>query len=442
MTQIFRSVRFNIILFAILAFGAAVGTLVPQVAENPGKVEAWRHLHPYFSRGLEIFSAFDIYHSWWYVALLGLMAFDVVLCKLWNKPPDHGLVELPEEEDLPELPKPAQILGKPYRLERSVSKAPTALAQIVERSLGKRGFHVERHERQGRVCLEAGRHRIQRWGSYVSHVSLVVILLGAGIGGVFGFEEFLPIPVGKFARMQNKPWVLHVDDFKVDYYPGTRNPSLFQSKLRVYENDKLLAEDKIIVNEPLGVGAVNVYQASWGLTGSIRKALLDVNGKPTVLDGVKPLKIPGTPWEARILEFIPDFGLGPNGPFWKSTELKNPALKLGLFRGKNLESTVWAFTFPVPEHAQSGPKMTIVDVDPIPFSGLQVAYNPGYPVILFGALSLLSGLCLLFYTHQRRLWVLLEPHSSGSTSLTIGGWSSRGGRDFEREFQDIVQSWH
>lgn len=443
MLQIFRSVRFNIVIFSLLALASAVGTLVPQVTENPEKVTRLTQTHPLWARVLEIFHAFDIYHSWWYVALLTLMAFDVVVCKLWKHPPDQGLAQLPEDEDLPDLPQTAQILGKPYRFQRVFLVAPSLLAKTVKDSLKKRRFHIVEHRRDGTLYLEAARHRLQRWGSYISHVSLVLILLGAGAGSFFGFEEFLPIPVGRSAVMKNRPWTIHVDDFQIKYYEGTLTPSLFESTLRIFHDQTLWKQGRIIVNEPLSLQGVKVYQASWGSTGRLQRAVLDVEGRTVALEADHLVRLPGTSWQARMEEFIPDFGIGPEGPFWKSTELKNPGLRLGLYQNGKFVARHWVFMEEIPmlNKIQKGPRMVIKEVDPVLFSGLQVAFNPGYPVIIAGSLFFLFGLCLLFYLHQRRLWILLEPNGSG-TSLSMGGWSSRGPRDFERDFQTLVRSWN
>jgi hypothetical protein len=61
--KLFRSVRFNIYLFLVIAVASAAGTFLPQ--EKASEV---------------------VYHSWWFAALLALMAFDVIVCKLRRLP--------------------------------------------------------------------------------------------------------------------------------------------------------------------------------------------------------------------------------------------------------------------------------------------------------------------------------------------------------------------
>ena len=51
------------------------------------------------------------------------------------------------------------------------------------------------------MALVASRHRLQRWGSYVSHIAIVVILLGAMMKNLLGFETFLPILEGRSSNV-------------------------------------------------------------------------------------------------------------------------------------------------------------------------------------------------------------------------------------------------
>src|SRR5258708_4030338 len=97
MSSIFRSIRFNVILFLIIAALAAIGTFLPQTTDNAEKVAALLAHHPLVGNWLNACGFFDLYHTFLFAGLLGLMAFDVIVCKLWNKPPDPGLVPLPEE---------------------------------------------------------------------------------------------------------------------------------------------------------------------------------------------------------------------------------------------------------------------------------------------------------------------------------------------------------
>jgi cytochrome c biogenesis protein ResB len=85
------------------------------------------------------------------------------------------------------------------------------------------------------------------------------------------------------------------------------------------------------------------------------------------------------------------------------------------------------------------PPFILAAIDPVLFSGIQVAYDPGFKVVLVGSLLWFIGMIGLFYLHRRRLWVLVEPAGDASR-VSVGGWSSRGPREFEAEFGRLLES--
>ena len=292
--RLLRSVRFNIFLFLVIAGACALGTFLPQAGEVPEKVQEFLVLHPSLGPVLERLGLFNLFYSTWFMALLGLMAFDIVVCKLHRKPPDPGLVRLPQEEDEKPLAETA-LLAKPFR-GRLGSPLPLEMAAAAAGGvLGARGYAVEVSRAQGKVLVTGTRHRLQRWGSYVSHVSLVVILLGALVKALFGFEEMLPILEGTSRVMKHQPWEVFVDRFEMKTYPGTRTPSLFASDLRVvdvsmealaqagdFEDGKLLAKKRIVVNDPVSVPVGPFFTPArrrMSIPGVSARPCLRVNGR-------------------------------------------------------------------------------------------------------------------------------------------------------------------
>src|SRR5690242_7677354 len=82
-TRPFRSVRFNVGLFFTIAIASAIGTLLPQ---NKPVEQALARFGPFWTSIFEKAGFLDLYHTWWFSGLLGLMAFDVVACKLRGLP--------------------------------------------------------------------------------------------------------------------------------------------------------------------------------------------------------------------------------------------------------------------------------------------------------------------------------------------------------------------
>jgi cytochrome c biogenesis protein len=502
--SLFRSIKFNVILFVIIAALSALGTFIPQTADNGAKVSEFLANNPTWGKILNSWGFFNIYHTFLFAALLALMAFDVVVCKLWNKPPDPGLIPLPAEQTREELSLQA-LRKKPHRLEGTLEGSPAHIAKNVMQRLKKQSYSVKKVNLPGGgTALLASRHRAQRWGSYVSHISLVVILVGALLKSLLGFETFLPVLEGQAANVTeplfatlsaDKPlddgkkltpmqrlnaiaripgdlhkklqrtsldpianWTLSVEKMTVDFYQNSATPSTFASKIRLYDLDKPLADTTIRVNQPLDVRRVRFYQASWGVTGMIRGSVLRVGNKTIDANMKEFFPVPGQPWLARVEHYLPDFTISSDGqPTTASLEWKNPALVIGFYNKKKdrlgtlavsapspvtpADAKPWGYLFMGGGHIAVQPPIQVLGVQPILFSGVQVTYDPGYPVIFTGVIFMLLGLGALFYLHQRRVIVFIRPGTKDEeVRVDIGGWSSRGEKEFAHEFKSLFRS--
>ncbi len=450
--KIFRSVRFNIFLGLLIALGSAVGTFLPQIPDAPEKVSAYQFAHPEIYRALAVFGLFDLYHTWWFMGMLGLMAFDIVLCKLWNKPPDHGIIALP-----PELTREAEIERhlaqkeaalrlKPFRADLT-TEMPAGEARNKARAFFEgAGFHLS-HELAGQAGASfiATKHRAQRWGSYTAHIALVVILLGALIKGLWGFTEMVPVLEGRSRAVMSKPgWQVFVDKFTIKYYDGTYEPKSYSSVLRVENGSTVLGEKTIGVNDPLDIGGVRFYQASWGAGGMFRSVTLKIGEHFLQLPQRTPGKIEGTPFTVAADMLLPSFRITNGQADSDGLDLKNPAVRFTFMLGAHKTSPLWLFEndpkMCMVEDADGNlsrapvPPFQLADIDPVLFSGIQVAYDPGFKVVLTGSILWLLGMIGTFYLHRRRLWVVVEP----SGQVSVGGWSSRGTEEFSKEFDALM----
>lgn len=454
--KLFRSIRFNIVLGAVIALASAVGTFLPQMPFSPDKVDLYQSVHPVWFKILNSFNAFNIYQSWWFMGLLALMAFDIVVCKLWSHPPDIGATALPpedtdEREAEKHLAQKEEALRlKPYQVFFDSNLSFESTAAAAESFFKKSGYAVhDEFKSSSGAAIVATRHRLQRWGSYISHIALVVILLGALLKALYGFVEMVPVLEGNTAAMKNRPWTLAVDKFTVHFYPGTLNPSLFSSVLRVQEGDRIIGAKTIRVNDPLDIHGVRFYQASWGAGGMFKNVTLDLDGTPLTLAQRVPKKVPGTPFTVEADVLMPDFTVADGHADTASLELKNPAVRF-LFRVRGQEaSPLWLFANDPHvclkekrdgslEHADA-PPFSLASFDPVLFSGIQVAYDPGYKFVVLGAILWVIGLFLLFFLHRRRLWILIEPEEGLKAKISMGAWSSRGPREFEKEFSRLTR---
>ena len=465
--SILRSIRFNIFLGALIAIASAVGTFIPQAPETPEKAQAFLAAHPALGRFYDFFGLFDVYHSWWFVGLLGLMALDIVACKLWNKPPDLGLVSLPPEETREEeaerhMERKAEALRlKPLKSTFRSSLPYEEVDRRVPSLIEAEGYRLRPELKlDAASAFVATRHGLQRWGSYLSHIALVVILGGALIKSVWGFAEMVPVVEGHSSPVRHLPGVrLWVDDFSVTYYKGTKNASSFASKVRVEKDGEIVSSGTIRVNDPLDFHGARFYQASWGAGGMFRDVVLKMGNRKFLLPQRKPVPIPGTPFRVEADVMLPDFTVTPQGQAdTRSLDLRDPGVRIFFLVGPHKTHPIWLFEnhpgVALAEQADGTlshapqPPFRLAAIHPVLFSGIQVAYDPGFKVVMAGSALWLIGMGFLFYLHRRRLWVLIEPAEKpstggaggGETLVTLGGWSSRGARAYAVEFERISKS--
>lgn len=451
----FQNVKFNIWLFVVLALASVVGTLIPQVMENPDRVQEFISHSPKWGLIFQKLHFFNIYYSWWYVGLLGLLAFNVIVCKIifgkfpgWNrfKKKEFGINFIS-----------SQSFKKDWVTTLSLQESAHQMTQVLR----EKRYKVERvptgsmlngvvtHLAEERIAFCASRQGVQRFGSWVSHISILIILMANFTGALYGFREVLNIVESGSAKMQNRSWVVACDKFTVDWYSNSSTPKTFASDLRIFEGEKLVQEKRILVNQPLEYKKIRFYQASYGphLKEARVGFFLRKNPKksPTVtLHLDEDVPVPGTPYSLRILQFIPDFSLDEKREVSsRSVHPKNPALQILISKNGNPLKAPWIFeNFPTlqmpPVQKEDEFILVLANYVPAFYTGLQIAYDPGADLFWIGCTILVLGLMTLFYLHRRELWLLLEKGDNGEgTKVTLSGFSSRG-KYFEREFLQLA----
>lgn len=71
------------------------------------------------------------------------------------------------------------------------------------------------------------------------------------------------------------------------------------------------------------------------------------------------------------------------------------------------------------------------------YTGLQVAKDPGVPIIWAGCILITLGLMIAFFLSHRRVWARVRPADRGGVEVFLGGNASRNRIAFERWFADL-----
>lgn len=153
------------------------------------------------------------------------------------------------------------------------------------------------------LCALVERWPRNRWrvGFAITHVSMLVILLGALMTLWLKVEGRMPIPEegrtnqvfregegGKMVPLQ-LPFEVRLTSFEIDTYPGTRRPSQFRSRVVVVDPAQPGETAAVIeMNRPFSHGGYTFFQSSYQIEEGRETTVLAVSrdpGQPVVFVG-------------------------------------------------------------------------------------------------------------------------------------------------------------
>jgi len=133
-----------------------------------------------------------------------------------------------------------------------------------------------------------------RWrvGFLITHASLLLILAGSLVTAAKTQEGRLPLwegesashffeeRPGRPAEHRELPFVVRLDAFEIDVYPGTQRPAMFRSRVTVRERSGSERPAVIEMNKPLQTGGYRFFQSSYQIEGGREMSILSVSKDP------------------------------------------------------------------------------------------------------------------------------------------------------------------
>jgi cytochrome c biogenesis protein len=439
--KFFVSVRLTIVLLLSLAITSIIGTIIPQ---NESPAEYAQAFGEFGYRFFDLLGIFDMYHSWWFQALLLMLTVNVVVCSvdrlstMWRvifvKNPSINI---------------SSFRRRRNKEEFSANHVPDQLKLLFEPLIAKRFGFSRTEATESGYYLYAEKWRWTRLGVYIVHISVLLLLVGGLIGSIFGFEGFVNIPEGESVdriKLRNSDgfyplnFEIRCDDFNVTFYDNNM-PKEFRSSLTILEQGKPVLQKDIVVNDPLRYKGVNFFQSSYGKLPPQAQALnippeisLNFTLKQTGVTHKKKAKI-GEPID------VPE-GLGK----FTVTELK----KSYSFRGQDLGDTLMgiltqndgneievALPLRFPSFDRMGPifdkrrkdnlfiSVTGLELpgqtaEPRYYTGLQVTQDPGVWVVYSGFILMIIGCYVTFFMSHQRIVVEISRRGETSNVLVVG----------------------
>lgn len=306
--ELFSSMRFAIGLLVLLAIASVIGTVLPQ---NQAYAD---YVITFGSFWFQIFATlglYDVYHTGWFIGILAFLVLSISLCIIRNSP---GFVRSWRSFRI------STTLQGLTRLRYSMPLTGRPDLAAALNYLQQQGFRYRQKALpDGQLLIAAKKGSISRLGYFLAHLAMIIIFLGGLIdsnlplalarwsGKVVPETRDLPqsqvpaysrlsadnlafrgdvtlaeqkssdvifLNAGPGYLVQELPFFITLRRFTVDYYRNGM-PRHFASDIRL--TDKAtgrVREAQVVVNHPVQVDGIAIYQAGFSDGGSPLKLKL------------------------------------------------------------------------------------------------------------------------------------------------------------------------
>jgi cytochrome c biogenesis protein len=459
------SMRTALVLLLLLALAAIPGSLIPQNAQNPMAVTDYFEKHRTLAIWFERFSLFDVYSSPWFSAIYILLFISLIGCVL-----PRSLEHFKAMRALP--PKTPKNL---VRMEHFQSwSANGNELELAKSWLESKRFRVLESEES----ISAEKGYLRETGNLFFHISLILILIGVLIGGLFGVRGSAILNEGErfvnnatsydtisFGQITSEnslpPFTIKVNKFVAKYNTLTNAPEDYTLYVTTVAEPGATPKQQVVkVNSPLTFDSTRVYLQANGYSPivTVRDKIGNVTFQGPVpflpqdsnLRSIGSIKVPdGDPQLGFVSTFLPTYARGSDkSAISVFPELLDPKLLFSIWQGDlGLDSGV-----PQSVYRIDTSKMKQIALDSlkpgeflkfsegsitfekvVPWVNLQIVSDPGKSYSLIGGIVAILGLLASLFTRRRRIWIRV---SGGE--VQVAGLAKNSAPGLEIEMSEFV----
>jgi cytochrome c biogenesis protein len=469
--NLLSSVRFGVVLLVLLVIAAMIGMLIMQQSVE-GFDKYYAGLTPSQQLLWGKLGWFDIYHVWYFDALLLVLSLNIVLASIDRFPKAWTFIARPKLDASVNWLK-GQEQSATLTLEGDDRQSVVNRIREACKSLG---FKTKITEKGGRVFVFAQKNVWNRLGAYAVHVALLTIFTGGFLTAQFGATGQMFLTPGSTANtmtgtdfdldqtktvtMQLPFEVLCTDVsqtlIRKEGPIDASNTIDWMTRIRI--KDETGVHDGLVhMNAPLDYRGYRFFQASIA-GGSARQITVrltpEKGGDP--LDVTIPRNGAATLPDGTVVEFADfqsNFSLGQEQDAG-STDYGNPAAILSVKPPQG--AAVQAFAFPpavaenapIAKRAVAGYTYRLIDFEKAAAMHiLSVQHDPGSTVVYIGFTLLALTLIHVFFFSHQRIWAIVEETKSGeynairgSYDVVLGGNTNRNRLGFESRFKRLTSA--
>lgn len=465
--ELLSSVRFGVVLLVLLVLASMVGMLVMQ-QEVDGFAKYYAELTPAQQLLYGSLGFFDIYHSWYFNALLLVLSLNIILASIDRFPKAWTFISRPK------LDASANWLrGQPQHAEfESPGPSRAGVAAQIAEAWRSAGLKPVITEKGGRTFVFAERNAWNRLGAYAVHVALLTIFTGGFLTSQFGRTGQMPLKPGETTNELSEV-VFNLDELSKRSVQLPFEVTCTDIQQKLIKKDGSITADNTIdwltrikikdesgerealvhMNKPYDYRGYRFFQASFINVGRARQITLRVTpaqggeAQEVVIarDGSAALSDGTT---LHFDEFLPDFIIAGREATTASGNYDNPAAVLTVRTPAGESKRAYAFAQELPTGAPVGApvggyKYRLLDFEKVPDAHvLSVQRDPGATVFYIGGALLTLSLSAVFFFSHQRFWAVVEDRGRDMFSVVAGANTNRNLQALEDHFKNIMQRIH
>lgn len=399
----FTSTKVAVVLILLTLVAAFIGAIFLQAPgwaqSSPQSYASWllERARPHYGALTDFYSAiglFDAYNSIWFRSLCSLLIINTVACTL-NRIP--GIWK--------SVFQPKVVMGEGfYRNSANIATIPAPVrVDAVVAALSKERYQISQTQEGAATYIYADRNGWAKLGTMFTHLSIVLFLVGAVTGALFGFSDD-EVVIGEgssYNMVRGYNFQVLLNDFTEEWYIQGM-PKDYSSDLSVMENGQEVVRKTIRVNDPLVYRGIKFSQSFYGVAPAVE--VKDSQGKLLFSD-IVPLFGSNVPdYETSSLWFPPSTNVMLSRPK-KASGAAAARLEYQIRSGNQAREQGF---MDVGKPIRSG-DLEITFTGDREYTGLRMSSDPGVIVIWIASALMLLGMCSSFYLPRRRLWARIRP---------------------------------
>ncbi|SFA73119.1 cytochrome c biogenesis protein [Lentibacillus halodurans] len=465
----FSSVKVGVWLIVLALIASGIGTIFPQEQYIPANAVS-RDPSIYYEDQYGILGLIyyqlgfhNLYSSWWYMLLIALIGISLVICSIDRFVPLYKALKKQKPK------RHTQFLKRQRLFSETDHVTDDEKSTLISSLKGKR-YKV--YEENGHILAEKG--RFSRWGPYVNHIGLIIILVAALLRMTpfmyldeyvwvrEGEQTVIPGTDGEYF-IENKEFILDTYDenderFREAIEQEGMVDKNYQTNAVIYKETgediagaepelEKVVEDEIRMNHPLNFDKYTLYQAGYqqnefqNMTfkvhetddpeeeslGSFTVDLTDPKDEYRLDNGFR----------VAVSQYYPDYELNEGEPRSKTNYPRNPAFVFTVHPPDNEEPEMSFVGIGrnVDATGENDYKLGVQDFETRFASGLTVRVDHTLPFFIIGAAIFMIGVIQGMYWQHRRIW--LHPEGEG---MMMAGHTNKNWFGLKKDIEHIIEN--